>query len=262
MARFSTLASSSKGNCTFVSGGGTSVLVDAGISFRQIRLQLAKHDLDHTDLSGVLITHEHTDHIRGLNVLLKNMHIPVYSAPETLEFLIDNNHVPKGANLIPVDSEFLLENIKVTPFDTPHDAVHSLGFRLEFPDSNKIGIATDLGYISQEVQDGLEGCNMVLLESNFDHGMLECSSYPYYLKRRIKGENGHLANEDCATAICSLVEKGTTRFVLGHLSEENNLPSLAYETTRCVLKQKQMIEGEDYLLHIAPARTAGNMVVF
>lgn len=262
MARFCSLSSSSKGNCYYVSGTETSLLIDVGISCKQVRLQLEKHNLELSQLDGILITHEHTDHIRGLNVLLKSVNLPVYSAPETLDYLASNGLVPGNAQLIPVKEEFIVNTLKIKPFKTPHDAVYSQGYRIEGGDDRIIGIATDLGSVTPTVREHLEGCDMVLIESNFDHGMLNNSSYPYPLKLRIKSDNGHLANEDCASEVAHLVRTGSTRFVLGHLSEQNNIPELAYETTNLALKSLEMALGSDYLLEVAPARQTGSMVVF
>lgn len=261
MARLFSLSSSSKGNCYYISGAGSSLLIDAGISLRQITTQLAKYDVNLDCIDGVLITHEHSDHIKGLNVMLKYHNIPVYASSETLDYLSVRGLVPSGAKLVSIDEDFQIGDVVIKAFDTPHDAVHSVGFRLEFPDENKIGFATDLGSVTVGVREKLEGCNLVVLESNFDHAMLESSGYPYMLQRRIKSELGHLANEDCGREIAHLIRTGTTRFVLGHLSEQNNVPALAYETTRSILEALDMVEGADYLLEVAPAKEAGKMVI-
>ena len=262
MSRFCTLSSSSKGNCTYVSGGNTSLLVDVGISRKRVKDILKQKDVALTDIDGILITHEHSDHIKGLEVLLREVNIPVYSGEKTLEYMSKQGMFSPEAQLFAVDGKFNVGDIEITAFETPHDAVQSMGFRIEMPDGNIIGVATDLGNVTSTVRENLEGCDLVLLESNFDHGMLDCSKYPHFLKCRIRSENGHLANEDCAAEIAHLVKTGTSRFVLGHLSEENNFPELAYQTTKSILIEHEMQEGEDYLLSVAPATSPHDMVVF
>jgi phosphoribosyl 1,2-cyclic phosphodiesterase len=262
MSRICPLSSSSKGNSTFLSGADTSLLIDAGISFRRIRNALESQGLDAAGLSAVLITHEHTDHVKGLYTLLKHLDIPLFGAPETLRELLWRRLVPPSARLIPIEGTFCVGDIEISPFDTPHDAVHSIGFRFRMPDGRQIGFATDLGHITDAVRENLTGCDLVVLESNYDPGMLSCSSYPYPLKVRIRGDYGHLSNEDCAGELVRLVQSGTTRIVLGHLSEQNNLPQIAMQTAQNILNKMQMRERSDYLLTVAPAQHPHEMVVF
>ena len=262
MSRICPLSSSSKGNSTFLSGAGTSLLIDAGISFRRICGALSSRGLEISELSAVLITHEHVDHVKGLCTLLKNLQIPLYGSPETLRDILWRRLVPPEAKLVPVEGPFCVGDIEVIPFDTPHDAAHSLGFRFHMPDGRNIGFATDLGHISEAVRDNLTGCDLVLLESNYDPGMLSCSAYPYPLKVRIQGDFGHLSNEDCSGELVRLVSNGTTRILLGHLSEQNNLPQIALQTARNILQKMQMREKNDYLLSAAPACHPHEMVAF
>ncbi|MFV0399931.1 MAG: MBL fold metallo-hydrolase [Oscillospiraceae bacterium] len=262
MSRICPLASSSKGNSIFVSGGDTALLVDVGISAKAVRNAIEERGQKLSDLCGIVITHEHSDHIKGLRVLLSQLKVPVYSAMETLEHLAYRDLVPPDACLVPLEGTFVIGDIQVNAFDTPHDAIHSIGVRMELPDGRKAAIATDLGCITPAVEAGLTGCDLVMLESNYDPGMLSCSRYPYPLKRRIKGSFGHLSNTDCAEEIRRLVKAGTTRFLLGHLSEENNLPELAYETSKSAFDELRMVERCDYTLSVAPAGRPHEMVVF
>ncbi|MCL2056162.1 MAG: MBL fold metallo-hydrolase [Oscillospiraceae bacterium] len=260
MSRLCTLFSSSSGNAVYISGGGTALLVDAGASCRRILTALDARGLDFSGIAGILITHEHIDHISALEVLLKKIRVPVYASSETLDFLCRNGKIPPGAVLAEASGTFCVGDIKVTAFDTPHDAAHSLGFRLEMPDRRVIGIATDLGHISGTVEHHLTGCDLIMLESNYDPGMLDTGPYPYLLKRRIKSNTGHLSNEDCAEGIRRLVKKGAAYFVLGHLSEQNNLPEIAYQTSRLKLAADCLRERLDYVLHVAPARGPGEVL--
>ena len=264
MSRFCPLFSSSKGNSLFLSGGSTSLLVDAGVSARRLFQAMNARGFQPENLAGILITHEHSDHIAGLETLLKKIKIPVYAAAETLEWLCGAGKIPPGTTLVEcaTGQDFTVGDIAVTAFDTPHDAVHSLGFRFVMPDQRKIGIATDLGHITGTVEHHLTGCDLILLESNYDKSMLEVSPYPYILKRRIKGERGHLSNDDCSAELARLVKSGSTYFILGHLSEQNNMPEIASQTTRLRLAADSLRERLDYILQVAPAREPGEVLTF
>lgn len=261
MSRFCPLFSSSKGNSTYLSGGGAHLLVDVGVSLRQLTKALGEQSLCPDDLDGVLITHEHSDHIRGLAMLLKHHDIPLYASPATLEFLCDHGHVPHGADIHALEETTEIAGIAVTPFETPHDACGSVGFRFLLPDCRTVAIATDLGHVTDTVRRNIAGCDLVMLESNYDIGMLDCSSYPYSLKRRIRGKFGHLSNELCAQECIRLIRSGTTRLILAHLSEQNNLPLLARQVTKSLLDADQMRENLDYILEVAPARGATHALV-
>lgn len=262
MSRICPLFSSSKGNSTYLSGGGGSLLVDAGVSLRQLTLALAEHDLSPDQLHGVLVTHEHSDHIKGLHMLLKKYAVPLYASSGTLQYLCENGYIPAGARMEALTGTTVIAGIEVTPFDTPHDACHSFGYRFTMPDQRTVAIATDLGHISDAVREHITGCDLVMLESNYDRGMLDCSPYPYFLKRRIRGDHGHLSNEDCSRECIRLIRSGTTRLILSHLSEQNNLPALARQVTKALLDGQQMHENRDYVLGVAPARGRSEVMAF
>ena len=262
MSRFCTLSSSSRGNSVFISGGSTAVLVDCGVSYRRLRVMLHELGADVAGLAGILITHEHSDHISGLTTLLKRVNVPVYGSEETLRYLCANDIVPVSGTVIPISGAMAIGELEVLPFDTPHDAAHSIGMRILLPDGRRVGFATDLGHVTPQVQTHLTGCDLVYIESNYDPGMLFCSHYPYQIKQRINGSHGHLSNADCTAEISRLISCGSTRFILGHLSEQNNLPQLAAQTTRAALSEKGMREGSDYILSVARAREPIPVVVF
>lgn len=223
-------ASGSGGNCALVSDGDTHLLLDAGISMRRIKSSLARAGLTIEDLTGVLITHEHADHVAGLKMLLK-YHAPRLYAPHTVAARLCGA-LPEAVDameVIPVGESFRLGRVFVRAFHTPHDTDESVGYRLEGRGS--FALATDLGCVTQEVREGLRGADAVVIESNHDEDMLVNGPYPPLLKRRILSDRGHLSNAACAALAAELAAEGTRTVVLGHLSRENNRPALAYAET-------------------------------
>lgn len=262
MSRFCTLASSSRGNCSYLSGAGASLLVDAGLSWKAIRQGLSGVDARAEELSGVFITHEHTDHVKGLSTLLKHLSIPVYASGATLSALVDMGLIPPGATMIELAQEAEVAGIGVRSFELPHDAAGPLGYRFSLPDGRSVGVATDLGHVTQRVRDALTGCDLILLESNYDPAMLRAGPYPWVVKRRVAGDQGHLSNEASSRLSAHLTAHGTTRLILGHLSVNNNYPDIAYLTTRSALDSAGAQEGRDYLLSVAPAFVPHPLVIF
>lgn len=262
MARFCTLYSGSSGNSTYISGSDTAVLIDAGRSCKQLLAAMNARDIDIKSIRAVLVTHEHTDHVSGLRVLLKKLEVPVYASEEVLTKLRWDGALSDGQQTVTLenDEEFEIGALKLRCFDTPHDSVHSLGYRVATPDGRSLAVATDMGYITDSVRKQLSGCDLVLLESNYDQRMLSVSDYPYYLKRRIASDVGHLSNEDCADEVVRLVRSGTTRFILGHLSQNNNVPELAYQTSFSAFQMSGMREGLDYTLMVAPRSEPSELV--
>lgn len=261
MARFFTIASGSSGNCCYVGGSDAGVLVDAGISCKGIVTGMCDRDIALSMVKAILITHEHIDHIRGLKVLLKKQDVPVFASAEVLDYLIGHDCVPQGAQLEVIDGNIAVAGMSIDCFHTSHDSVHSLGYRIHTADDRTIGVATDLGYVSKAVKKSIMGCDLVLMESNYEPSMLMNGSYPYYLKRRIAGRQGHLSNEDCAALLPELVRSGVTRLVLAHLSKENNIPELAYETSLSGLSGAAMAQGQDFVLTVAARSQPGELML-
>lgn len=251
MSLFCALASGSSGNCFYLKSGNTSLLIDLGISCRSATQGLAQLGACPQELSGILLTHEHSDHIKGLPVFLKKNPVPVYGAPAVLDYLERCVALPAHAQLVPVEGEFALGQLEVRPFLTQHDSVASLGYRVTGPDGASVGLATDLGCYTEPVHAGLAGCDLVVLESNYDEGMILASSYPYYLKRRIQSPYGHLSNSDCAQALCRLAQEGTRSFLLCHLSQNNNLPMLAHQASAMALESAGFAPGQAVQLQVA-----------
>ena len=251
MSRFCSLFSSSSGNSAFIGSSKTGILVDAGVSAKKLKQALLSREIDPSALGGIFITHEHSDHIKGMRILASTFKIPVYATEGTMAYLEENGHVTAKFpfEVIPYEGKEI-GDLFVKPFATLHDSAESCGYRISLPDGQDAAIATDIGRITQQVWDNIRGCSLVMLESNHDVGMLQNGPYPYHLKRRILSERGHLSNTDCAKAAAELVKTGTTRLFLGHLSAENNFPELAYQESYSQISLTGAVLSRDYLLSV------------
>lgn len=228
MFKFCNLYSGSSGNSSFVESDNTKILVDCGTSCKKISEALDSLNINIADIDGILVTHEHLDHIKGLSVISKKYHIPVYINKETFNNLgIDTSVIEK--KYFVNNENFSIKDLLIHPFSIPHDAVNPCGFSIS-NGNNKISIATDIGHMNNSIIDNLVGSSFILLESNYETELLKYSHYPYSLKKRILGPNGHLSNEDAGKTISVLAKNGVSNISLGHLSKENNFPELAYKT--------------------------------
>ena len=249
---FSPLFSGSSGNCIFVGSGNTSLLVDAGVSGVKIIKEMQQQGLDPGQLSGILVTHEHADHIKAVGILSRKFDLPVYASAGTwagMETKIGDVAI-KNQRIIEGGQDFYIGEMNIMPFDTPHDAGESLGFCFE-NGMSRFALATDLGCLKKGWTKHVLGCDSVLLESNYDEAMLETGPYPYELKRRIKGNHGHLCNDDAAAFALELLKSGTRQIILAHLSKENNLPALARRCTAAHLEKSGVELGKDVELLVA-----------
>ncbi len=231
MLNLISLFSSSSGNCTYVFNDDTKLLVDIGVSAKRLTEALKNMNILPEEINGVLITHEHSDHIKGIRVFCKKHNIPVYASKKTWQALV-SLEIPQSLknNFEPLES-FYIGSIKILPFPIPHDAIDPCGFNLVYNDE-KVTVATDVGHITPQLLSSFENSKTILLESNHDVDMLRAGSYPYLLKQRIIGNYGHLSNVTSAETVEYLIKKGTKNFILAHLSESNNIPSLALETVK------------------------------
>lgn len=251
MAKFCSLFSSSSGNATFVGNGDRGILIDAGVSAKRIKEALLQREIDPSKLDGIFVTHEHSDHISGIRILASTFKIPVYATEGTMSALEENGVINgKFPFEIMSDGGVAAGDLLVKSFATPHDSRESCGYTVTFPHGQRAVVATDIGKITPVIEDAITGAELVMLESNHDIAMLQSGPYPYYLKRRILSDVGHLSNEACAEEAVKLVKKGTSRLFLGHLSAENNFPDLAYQTTLAALKAIGAKEGTDYILKV------------
>ena len=225
-------ASGSSGNCALVSDGETHILIDAGISARRICAGLTAQDVAPADLAGVLVTHEHSDHVKGLAVLLRRDPTAVYALPAVCAAL--RKLLPERTDClheIAPGEPFCLGDVRVTPFPTPHDAAGSCGYRLD--GSARFGFCTDLGTVTDAVRAALCGVDCAVIEANHDPELLRTGPYPIYLKRRIASDHGHLSNESAGALAVYLAENGAQQLILGHLSRENNTPRAALTAEQC-----------------------------
>ena len=250
---FCPLFSGSSGNALFCQYGKTRLLIDAGKSGKTIEDALGTIGADIRTLSGVLVTHEHSDHIYGIGVMARKYGLPLYATRAT--WLAMEGKVgkipPELRREIRAGQDFYLGDIGVSPFSIPHDAADPVGYRL-WGGNQSVSTATDLGWFSPEVCDRVAGSTLVLLESNHDPDMLKAN--PHYsaaLKERILGRKGHLSNESCAEALLRLIHAGTADVILGHLSGENNTPLLARNVTSKALEREGIRPGEDVLVDVA-----------
>jgi phosphoribosyl 1,2-cyclic phosphodiesterase len=230
---FCPLRSGSSGCVSFVRAGHTRILVDAGLSSRTVDSLLRTIEESPVNLSGILITHEHGDHIKGVGVLSKQFDIPVYANIETWRAMQTKKDVDKVASynrrVFNTGEDFFIEDLNVLPFAIPHDAAEPVGYSLSYG-GKKLSIATDVGHLRRGWLNCLYGSDLVLIESNHDPDMLARSAYPSWLKSRIGGSRGHLSNGDTANAVLRMTADGVRHFVLGHMSAEANTPELARET--------------------------------
>ncbi len=263
MARYCPLFSGSSGNCLYIGAAQGGLLVDVGVSARRIETALREREMDPTSIRAILVTHEHSDHVAGLRVLTKRYGFPVFASQGTLEELLASGQL-SGNDAFAVIDETGIEvaGMQVTAFHTPHDSAESLGFCIHTPDDRRIAVATDMGYIPPSVRQALTGCDLVYIESNHDVNMLETGRYPYVLKKRILAKTGHLSNEACSCELPALARAGTTRFILAHLSTENNLPDLAYLTARTALEAEGLRAGADFLLQVAERVSTQRVTMF
>ena len=231
MLNFYSLYSGSSGNSLLVKTENTNILIDAGVSCKKIENALNVLEIDPSTLDGILITHEHSDHVQGLGTFAKKHDLPVFVNKKTLDAMPKQKEKisEKNINLFTIEEKFEINDLKIKPFSIPHDAANPCGFSL-FKDNKKISIATDIGHMTNGVIKNLDGSEFILLESNYDPEVLMYSKYPYLLKTRIAGPTGHLSNEAAGKTISYLLKSGLKQVMLGHLSKESNFPELAYRT--------------------------------
>jgi len=253
--RLCSIASGSSGNCIYVGNQQTHLLVDTGISKKRIELGLQELEITGDEVNGILITHEHSDHIQGLGVFCRKYEVPIYATAGTLEGIYKSKSlgaIPKELfHEIEADTAFTLGDITVNPFRISHDAKEPVAYRIEH-EAKKIAVATDLGMYDDYIIENLQGLDAILLEANHDVHMLEVGPYPYPLKRRVLGHTGHLSNELSGRLLCDILHDKLQHVLLGHLSKENNYAKLAYETVKLEISLgDNPYNGEEIPIQIA-----------
>ena len=252
------VASGSKGNCTYIASETTHLLVDAGVGTKRIAEALSKDNVGIRDLDGVLITHEHDDHVSGLQCLAA-MGVKVYAHERIMPALVRKAGPVAFENVDFFDAGFLIGDIRVYPFRIPHDTAYPLGYSFECGQS-RVSVATDVGHVTEGILSNLKGSQIVLLEANHDTEMLLHGAYPKTLKTRIRGANGHLSNDSAALVATALAGRGMKRLILGHLSEENNCPELAFSTVVAAL-EKNGFSVNDVAVDIAYQNKCGEIYI-
>ncbi len=239
MANYISLYSGSSGNCSVIEENGKFILIDVGKSARQTNTALKSIGLDNKNLQGIFISHEHQDHIAGLKVFLKNLDVPVYSNAFSLNYIQKNDLIPPHIKTYDtVFSGVEIGDLFIKGFETPHDSDACTGFRVFSKKGSSMALATDLGSVTDEVYNNLKGNDLVVLESNYDENMLLAGEYPYFLKRRILSDNGHLSNLQASETALKLIKDGLSNLRFCHLSNNNNLPSLALSQLASLAHQK------------------------
>ncbi len=253
MAKVFTLFSSSKGNCTYIGDASGGLLVDAGASYKRICEKLCEKNIPITKISAVLITHEHSDHIKGLKTLLKKTGVPVIASRDTVYALEFHKIIDDSTERIYIDEldGYKTGQLSVSRFPTSHDCIGSSGYTVTLSDGRRVAVCTDLGIVTDSVRDAISGAELALVEANHDPVMLRLGPYPPELKIRVGGEKGHLSNAVCSELIAFLYKSGTRRFILGHLSENNNTPEKAESAARAALMDAGA-KTDDYTLYVAP----------
>lgn len=261
--RFCVLGSGSKGNATFVESGGTRILIDAGFSGIEIERRLAEIDVDIATISALLVTHEHGDHIRGVQVLSRRFSLPVYVSEDTLKSagkplarIVEWRQIEAG-------QVFKHQELTIHPFAVSHDAVETLGFVVS-NNGYSVGYCTDTGATSHLMRHHLGGCNALVLECNHDLEMLKNGGYPPYLQQRIRSKFGHLTNSDAALFLIDLIHDGLEYVVLAHVSETNNTHELALATVEKHLREYDLIAEEQrrFVVSVAKQDKVGRLLSF
>ena len=260
------LASGSSGNCIYMASDRTAILIDSGLSGKRIEAGLNSIDRSTRDLQGICVTHEHSDHIQGLGVLARRLHIPIYLTRGTREALRRN----RGIGEIPEELFRIVEadvwqeigDLRILPFAISHDAAEPVGYRVE-SGGRSAAVATDMGIYTEDTIRHLRGLDAVLLEANHDVRMLEAGRYPYPLKMRILSEKGHLSNEASGTLLMEILHDRISHILLGHLSRENNYPALAYETVCAEVTMGDCpYRAGDLPIGVASRDEAGDLLTF
>ena len=261
MSRICPLYSGSTGNCTYIGTKNGSILVDAGASLKGITESLSGVGAEIDEIKAVAVTHCHDDHIKGLRAVLKKTKAKLICSEKTAEILAEKNVLLPETEILINERKISLYDTEISAFTTSHDVEGSRGYSVILPDGKKFSVCTDTGVITDEISGAIAGSDLILLESNHDIDMLKKGPYPPFLKVRIMSDKGHISNAVCAEEIKKLYKTGTMRFILGHLSLNNNTPLLALSTSESALMDLSAKNGKDYVLTVAKPKGNGVIVI-
>jgi phosphoribosyl 1,2-cyclic phosphodiesterase len=250
---FCPLYSGSSGNSIFISSGDSKILIDAGLPGKKIDEALNSINVSAKELDGIFVTHEHSDHIKGVGIISRKYDVPIYANSETWSAMEKSLGNIKEHNIKIMDRRSTVEigDMAIKSFAIPHDAICPVGYTVT-NNTKIVSVATDIGVFTEEIHNNIKGSDIILLESNHDISMVKFGPYPYSLKRRILSEVGHLSNDACGEAIVNIARAGLgKRIILGHLSNTNNNPDLAYQTVLNIIEENGLKNGQDILLSMA-----------
>lgn len=258
------IASGSSGNCTYVGTDTAHILIDAGLSGKKTREGVESLDITLDDIDGIFLTHEHSDHIKGLGIILRKHDIPVYGTPGTIKAIENTQDLGEYdhslLHTIEPDEKFILKDINLRPVNIAHDAAQPVGYRIE-SEGRTFGMITDIGSYTDYTIENMRGVNCMMIEANHDVRMLETGRYPYPLKKRILSDHGHLSNEKAGDFLDTILNDQIESLIIGHLSQENNLPELAYEAVRGEIEMSESkYHANDFPLIVA-SRTHRSEVI-
>ncbi len=253
---FCALGSGSKGNSYLIGNDKNKILVDAGLSAKNIAEYLVGLGMQPGEIDGIVITHEHMDHINGIKVFSKKYDVPVYANEKTMAAILRKIPDMQSKNVRVFENSFPIKSLDIQPFKTPHDSVCSCGFSV-YSGNYKVTVATDLGHMNSSVMENLKNSDILVLEANHDLEMLEKGPYSLFLKQRVRGPRGHLSNDVCGQTLAKLLDYGLKHVVLAHLSEENNTPEIAYNTVIKYLNEKGAQDKKDINIDIARQHQRG-----
>ncbi len=254
--RLCSIGSGSSGNCIYIGSEKTHILVDAGISCKRVEMGLQHVSLTARDLSGILITHEHSDHIQGLGVLARKYGVPIYATKGTMDGILHGSRQLGDFDVslfreVCTDTEVRIGDLNVRPFHISHDANDPCGYRIEC-EEKKVAIATDMGTFDSYTVEQLQGLDAILLEANHDVRLLQVGPYSYALKQRVLSDFGHLSNENSGLLLNRILHKDLKHIMLGHLSKENNMPEIAFETVKFEIDVAESpFKAEDFHICVA-----------
>ena len=264
--RMCSIASGSSGNCIYVGSDNSHLLIDTGISKKRIEEGLNKLEIKGDELDGILITHEHVDHIAGLGVLARRYGLPMYATPGTIDAILHTKSVgtidPALFHEIHAGEDFTIGDMTIEPIAISHDAAEPVAYKMKQP-GKSMAVMTDLGIYDDHIVEKLQNVDVLLLEANHDVRMLQAGAYPYPLKQRILGDKGHLSNERSGQLLGKVLHDHLKHIVLGHLSKENNYPELAYETVRLEVELgDNPYKGDDFPMFVAKRDEVSQKIVF